>query len=151
MITAYSISQHLVNDLSALLNMWIPPVFDELSPSLDACLQLSWARVWEFSLLLSAGGRLLSQVHNEKVLNSPQQVGLSPILNNSSCVVFQIVSDFPLVFTVFYYSLMFFSLETSINALTTNNTEQKQCCNMTGLFNLSLNVSSPITSLVKPI
>lgn len=94
---------------------------------------------------------MLSQVHNEKVLNSPQQVGLSAILNNSSCVVFQIVSDFPLVFTVFYYSLMFFSLETSINALTTNNTEQKQCCNMTGLFNLSLNVSSPITSLVKPI
>lgn len=33
-ITAYSISQHLGNDISAFLNMVLPPAFAELSPNL---------------------------------------------------------------------------------------------------------------------
>lgn len=47
-ITAYSISQRLVNDISALLNVVVPPAFDEWSPSL--VLACGWAepRVCEF-------------------------------------------------------------------------------------------------------
>lgn len=97
-ITAYSISQHLVNDIPALLNAVLPPAFDEPSPTSGACVRLSGARACEgWALPAPAEVRLIAK---SLWIPPPEWAGISPIHNNCSCVVCQIASDFPLVFAV---------------------------------------------------